>query len=250
MTGSKGLSFVRGLFAVLVLLCAVFQSDRAFAQRPGTAEGWWSGTVRIPNGPLDIRVWLNRNPQGAWGGTIDIPKESMADYPLVVTGEGRSTKFRFPGGDASPTFTGTLSADANKITGNFTREGSSFPFEMTRVAAPVVVSPADKTLAHARRVVDLLRQEKFADVTRELNAQAAAALSTATLRERWLTLRTQIGAYKSEISQSVQQGPVTVVLLGGQFERGTHNIVVVFDKDEKIVSLQFAPRPAASGARN
>jgi hypothetical protein len=121
---------------------------------------------------------------------------------------------------------------------------------MTRVAAPVGASSSDNALAHGRRVVDLLRQEKFADVTREFNTQAAAALPTATLRERWLALRSQIGAYKSELSQSVQQGPVTVVLLGGQFERGTQNIVVVFDKDEKVVSLQFAPRPAATGARN
>jgi hypothetical protein len=247
MTGSKSV-----LLAVLVLLCSVFRSDWGFAQTPGTAEGYWSGIVRIPAAPWNVRVWLNRNPAGAWGGTLDSPTEAITDFPLVVTGEGRSTTFRYPGSAASPTFKGTLSADANKITGTFVRDGSSFPFELTRQPGPpqpATLSKSERALTQARRVFELLRQEKFADVAKEFNVQAAAVLPTAALSQKWSALRAQVGAYKSELSKTVDQaGTFTVVTLGCQFERAALNIMIVFGPDEKIGALEFVPRPAAVGA--
>ena len=242
MTRSKGL-----LLAALMFLGGRFGSDQAFAQRLGTAEGYWKGIVQSANGPKEILVWLNRNGQGAWGGTIDIPAQAVADFPLVVTGEGRTATFRYPGSVASPTFKGTLSADANKLTGDFVEDGKSYPFELTRQSGPPrpAPSPADKALTHARHVLELLRQDKFADVEKDFNAQATTALPNGTLRQRWSALRTQVGEYKSEISHTVDQvANVRIVTLGCQFERGAYNVLVVLADDDKIAGLQFVPRPA------
>jgi len=235
------------LLTVLVVLGVVFLPRWGFAQRPGTAEGYWKGTVQSDNGPKEILVWLNRNPAGAWGGTIDIPSQAVKDYPLVVTGEGRTATFRIPANAMSQTFKGTLSADANKMTGTLAENEKSYPFELTRQPGPPppALTPADKALNHARRTLELLRQDKFADVEKEFNAQAAAALPNGTLRQRWSALRTQLGAYKSEISHTVDQvGNLKIVTLGCQFERGTHNLVMILAEDDKITGLQFVPRPA------
>jgi len=104
-------------------------------------------------------------------------------------------------------------------------------------------------VSHARRVLDLLRQEKFADVTKEFNAQMAAALPAQTLAQVWAAMRTQVGEFKSESSQqSANAGGVNVVTLGVQFERAAANMVVAFDAENKIAGLQFVPRPAEAPA--
>jgi uncharacterized protein len=104
-------------------------------------------------------------------------------------------------------------------------------------------------VSHARRVLDLLRQEKFADVAKEFNAQMAAALPAQTLAQVWAAMRAQVGEFKSESSQqSANAGGVNVVTLGVQFERAAANMVVAFDAENRIAGLQFVPRPAEAPA--
>jgi hypothetical protein len=43
-------------------------------------------------------------------------------------------------------------------------------------------------VAHARRIFDLIKAEKFEDVAKEFTPQMAAALSASQLREVWSTL--------------------------------------------------------------
>src|SRR5262245_37168675 len=130
MTESKSLPVIPLFAVVVVLLCVTVPG---FAQRPSTAEGYWKGNVQAVGGPREILVWLNRNPAGAWGGTIDVPSKGVKDYPLIVTGEGRTATFR-PGGPspANQVFKATLSADANKLTGTLSEEGKSYAFDLTR----------------------------------------------------------------------------------------------------------------------
>src|SRR5262245_34608658 len=100
-------------------------------------------------------------------------------------------------------------------------------------------------VAHARQVFDLMRQEKFADVAKEFNAQRTAALPPHALAQTWAAMRAQLGEFKSELSQ--QAGTtrgITVVTLGQQYERAALNMVVAFDAENKIAGLQFVPRPA------
>lgn len=97
---------------------------------------------------------------------------------------------------------------------------------------------------HARRVVDLLRAEKFEEVTKEFNAQMAAALPASRLRDVWSTLRQQVGPFTAFLDQRVSTtgAGVTAVVLGGQFEKAALNVIVAFDAELKIAGLHFTPR--------
>jgi uncharacterized protein len=104
-------------------------------------------------------------------------------------------------------------------------------------------SPA---IGHAKRIFQLLRDEKFDDVAKEFNAQVAAALPVSQLRQVWASLGQQVGPFKSFIDQrSTTAAPgVAAVVLGCQFEKAALNVIVAFDAEDKIAGLRFTPRPA------
>ena len=101
---------------------------------------------------------------------------------------------------------------------------------------------------HGKRIFQQLRDEKFDDVAKEFNAQVAAALTAAQLRQVWSTLSQQVGPFKSLIDERVATPApgTTAVILGCQFENAALNFIVAFDGENKISGLRFAPRPAPS----
>ena len=104
----------------------------------------------------------------------------------------------------------------------------------------------DSAVDHAKRILDLLRGEKFEEVAKEFNAQVAAALSESQLRQAWSTIGQQAGAFTSFIDQRVTTpaAGITTVVLGCQFAKTAMTVTITFDGDEKIAGLFFAPRPA------
>src|SRR5690349_464923 len=106
--------------------------------------------------------------------------------------------------------------------------------------------PDNRAIDHAKRIVELLQAEKFADVTKEFNAQMTAALSEQQLSQTWATFHQQVGAFQSFIDQQVKTAPsgITAVVLGCQFEKTAMNVMVAFDAESKIAGLRFTPRPA------
>jgi dienelactone hydrolase len=98
---------------------------------------------------------------------------------------------------------------------------------------------------HAKRIVELLKAEKFAEVAKEFNAQMTAALSEQQLAQTWSTFRQQVGAFQSFIDQQVRTPPsgITAVMLGCQFDKIAMNVMVAFDADGKIAGLRLTPRP-------
>ena len=112
-----------------------------------------------------------------------------------------------------------------------------------------VAAQAQDAITHAHQVLDLLRQGKAADVAREFDATMTAGLPPQVLAQVWPGLQAQAGAYKSELGQQsagIRGG--TAVTLGLQFERAALNMVVVFDANNKISGLNFAPRPLEAPA--
>ena len=106
-----------------------------------------------------------------------------------------------------------------------------------------VSAHAQDSATHARQVLDLLRQGKFEEITKQFNAQMTAGLTAEKLSQTWSAVKMQVGEFKSEIDQRVQNvGPVAIVTLGCQFERAALNTVIVFEGD-KIAGLQLVPRP-------
>jgi hypothetical protein len=97
---------------------------------------------------------------------------------------------------------------------------------------------------HAKRIIELLQQEKFEDVAREFNAQVASVMSATQLGEAWSRIRAQAGDFVSIIDQqALMQAGNTVVVSGCRFEKTNLNAVVAFDGDSKIAGLRFVPRP-------
>src|SRR5262245_56971298 len=101
-----------------------------------------------------------------------------------------------------------------------------------------------------KRVVEMLRQDKFADVAADFNAQMTAALPASQLQLVWATLKVQAGEFQSYIDQQTQAAPngITATIIGCQFERAALNVIVAFDAANKIAGLRFVPRPAPASA--
>jgi dienelactone hydrolase len=122
-------------------------------------------------------------------------------------------------------------------------------FVLIGLTAPAIGGQDNAAAVHARRLVNLLRQEQFADVASEFNAKVAALMSIVQLREAWTTLQKQAGPFKSVIDEQVTTPSpgITAVVLGCQFEKAVLNIMIAFDAQDKIGGLRISPRQAPAG---
>jgi dienelactone hydrolase len=122
----------------------------------------------------------------------------------------------------------------------------AFVVVLLQMTANGILAQENPAAEHAKRVVNLLQQQKFAEVAAEFNAQVAAALSVAQLREVWGTVIQQAGQFKSFMDERVitPASGTTAVVLGCQFDKAALNVIVAFDTEKKIAGLRFTPRPA------
>ena len=122
-------------------------------------------------------------------------------------------------------------------------------FVLISLTGPAIVGQDNAAAVHARRVLNLLRQEQFADVASEFNAKVAAVMSAAQLREAWTTLQKQAGPFQSVIDEQVTTPSpgITAATLGCQFEKAVLNVTIAFDAQDKIGGLRIAQRSAAAG---
>jgi len=103
----------------------------------------------------------------------------------------------------------------------------------------------DPAVDHAKRILDLLKAEKFDDVAKEFNAQVAGLLPASQLATVWKAVLGQAGAFTAIIDEQVRTpGGVTAVILGCQFEKTALDVIVAFDAADKIAGLQLVPRQA------
>ena len=120
--------------------------------------------------------------------------------------------------------------------------------------AAVVADHAQESPAvdHATRVLDLLEAGKFDEVAAEFNAKMAAAMPVSRLRVVWTSIRGQLGARTSIISQRVVTQPTgnVTVVNGCQFERAALTIMLSFDAANTIAGMNITPRtsPADTSA--
>lgn len=107
-------------------------------------RGHWSGSVELPSQPLAMEVDLDKGPNG-WIGSISIPAQNASGIPLdAITFTNGKCTFHMKGAPGDPTFTGTLSADGQTMTGDFTQgPGVAFPFKFSRTGDPKVEEAKD-----------------------------------------------------------------------------------------------------------
>ena|SRR2546425_8699868 len=110
--------------------------------------------------------------------------------------------------------------------------------------APISRAQDDAAIAHAKKIMELSQQEKFAEIVAEFNAQMGAAINADQMKQQWAAVKVQVGNFKSFIDQQVSHpnDALTVVMLGCQFEMAALNFQAAFDKDNKIAGLRIVPR--------
>lgn len=122
-----------------VLTVALFIALGGAAEARADLSGHWEGVLQAPEMMIDFQIDIARTEAGAYMGTISLPGERLHGLPLkVVTLDGRSVSFN---ARSDQTFAGTLSEDGNSMTGDFTMQGGSAPFRLTRSGDAKIETP-------------------------------------------------------------------------------------------------------------
>jgi hypothetical protein len=133
----SSMALVMAAATVLTLATALHaQDDPAVAA--GTAEGYWEGTVSLPNGELPVQVDLEPgDEEGVWTGMIDIPVQGIRRLALTgVTVQDRAVMFKLPGIPGDPVFNGSLNSSGASIAGNYVHGQAFYPFILERKPEP------------------------------------------------------------------------------------------------------------------
>ena len=127
----KRLISLSSILALTLLMGAHLSS----AQNQKNAAGHWEGIIDVRGTKLNFTADLSQKEGGAWSGTIAIPAQNIKDFSLSnVAVEGPMVSFAMAGIPGDPVFKGKLSEDGNKISGDLSQAGQTFPFSMDRKA--------------------------------------------------------------------------------------------------------------------
>ena len=101
-----------------------------------SSTGFWSGTIEVPDRPLEVMVELEEAADG-WDASLYIPSQGVRGAALErVVIDGAAVGFSIPGMPGEPRFEGRISGDGTTIGGTYTQAGRTFPFQLTRGAKP------------------------------------------------------------------------------------------------------------------
>ena len=122
----KGLLMI---FIVFLILTACSDKQESEEEGSDLFVGTWSGTIEIPNQPLNIDVTFANEDE--LSGMISIPVQGIDQYPLsTVKQKDKDITFTMKIQDQYITFDGAL--DGDQIAGTFKQNGQSFPFKLTK----------------------------------------------------------------------------------------------------------------------
>ena len=134
------------------IVLAVLLSTSLQAQRTTDPSGHWEGSIQTPEMSIGIEVDLAPSTGQQLAGTISVPVQNLAGFPLVIEPvQGRSISFRFKGAPGSRQFQGSVSEDGNTMAGEFIQGGFAVPFSLkrtgaARIEAPIKSAPIAKEL--------------------------------------------------------------------------------------------------------
>jgi hypothetical protein len=120
------------------------------AQPTADPSGHWEGTLQAPSMEIPFAIDIVKNEQGQLAGTISLPGERIKGLPLQrVIVDGATISFQ---ARADQPMSGTLSADATTISGDYSAEGATVPFNLTRrgdarIDPPLTSGPVADALA-------------------------------------------------------------------------------------------------------
>src|SRR5262245_54435982 len=121
-----------------MLSCAIGMlliAGGAAAQAPA-AQGHWEGSIEVPGQSLAIVVDLGQK-DGAWKGTISIPAQHVTALPLGdIDVKDAAVSFAMKSVPGVPSFRGTVAAETQTMSGDFSQAGATLPFSLTRKGEP------------------------------------------------------------------------------------------------------------------
>ncbi len=92
-------------------------------------EGYWEGTIDVPDQPLNINIEFNKEEE--WSGTISIPIQNVDRFSLSeIDVNGGKVSFQMPVPGQSIRFDGKMGED--ELNGTFNQAGQSFPFSLKK----------------------------------------------------------------------------------------------------------------------
>ncbi|MEV0293085.1 alpha/beta fold hydrolase [Nocardia sp. NPDC050710] len=107
-----------------VMVAAGCSSD---SNPPDPTTGDWHGAIQVPGQPLEVGVTFAEDGTA----TIDIPEQGVRDAQLKdVRSDREAVEFRLADIPGDPMFRGRYESD--RITGDFTQAGQSFPLTLER----------------------------------------------------------------------------------------------------------------------
>lgn len=121
------------MWAVKLMVASIWACPmRVDAAEAAGAAGHWEGEIALPGAKLPIRIDLEES-NATWSGTIDIPVQGLRGFKLAsVSVDEANLHFALPNIPGDPSFAGKLSADGQKLDGDFTQSGQKFPFSLAR----------------------------------------------------------------------------------------------------------------------
>jgi hypothetical protein len=226
---------------ILVLSAQLALADSA------AASGHWDGAIQVPGKALGIQVDLAKNAKGEWMGTIDIPAQHLKSFPLSsVAVKGNAVSFLLKGPPGDPKFDGTVSADGNSLSGNFTQGGAALTFGLKRTGEARIETPA-KSTAISKEVEGAwegtldtggqqlrltLKMTNQADGTAAGTMisvdQGGAVIPITTITQKGSSLKLELKSINGVYAGEVKDGT-----LAGQWTQGPGTFPLVFKRPAK-----------------
>ncbi|MGB9836378.1 MAG: serine hydrolase domain-containing protein, partial [Candidatus Saccharicenans sp.] len=133
----------------LLAIFFIFSSGQHLSSQPADLSqkisGHWEGAIELPGMKLEILVDFKLTADKKHEGVISIPIQKAKDLPLTdIKISDSEISFAIAGVPGNPVFKGKLDESGQKLSGNFTQSGQTFPFNLTRGEDPV--AKAKKTL--------------------------------------------------------------------------------------------------------
>jgi uncharacterized protein len=231
---------IRSIHALLI--AGLFTAVNGTVEARADLAGHWEGVLQAPEMMIDFQIDIARAESGGYMGTISLPGERLHGLPLkVVTLDGRSVNFN---ARSDQTFAGTLSEDGNSMTGEFTMQGGSAPFRLTRSGDAKIEAPPTSPKISER----LAGTWNAAISTRQGGVSVVLKLSnTAEGRSTGILINLHDGGIELPLAIEETANGVTLrttpidssfsgtlsadaMVLDGTFRQGTQSIPVTFRK--------------------
>lgn len=211
------------------------------------ASGHWDGAIQVPGSALGIQVDLAKNAKGEWMGTIDIPAQHLKGFPLSsVAVKGNAVSFLMKGPQGDPKFDGTVSANGNSLSGNFTQGGAALTFGLKRTGEARIETPA-KSTAISKEVEGAwegtldtggqqlrltLKMTNQADGTAAGTMisvdQGGAVIPITTITQKGFSLKLELKSINGAFTGELKEGT-----LAGQWTQGPGTFPLVFKRPAK-----------------